>query len=60
MREEKERSNRGVERIRFSLAQGGIANIPPLTSSSNGTSQIGEDQMEIDQENRQEVKIINF
>uniref|UniRef100_A0A1I8BWJ4 SANT domain-containing protein n=1 Tax=Meloidogyne hapla TaxID=6305 RepID=A0A1I8BWJ4_MELHA len=63
MREEKERSNRGVERIRFSLAQGGIANIPPLTSSNNllfgGTqnvTQMGEEQMEIDQdEDKQEM-----
>jgi hypothetical protein len=65
MREEKERSNRSVERIRFSLTQGGIAsstNIPPLSVSSNsligGTqnvTQTGEEQMEIDQEERQEV-----
>ena len=60
MREEKERSNRGVERIRFSLTQGGIANIPPLTSSlfveTQNATQMGEEQMEIDQdEDKQEV-----
>uniref|UniRef100_A0A915NKG6 SANT domain-containing protein n=1 Tax=Meloidogyne floridensis TaxID=298350 RepID=A0A915NKG6_9BILA len=59
MREEKERSNRGVERIRFSLTQGGIANIPPLTSSlfveTQNATQMGEEQMEIDQdEDKQE------
>uniref|UniRef100_A0A915LXU5 SANT domain-containing protein n=1 Tax=Meloidogyne javanica TaxID=6303 RepID=A0A915LXU5_MELJA len=60
MREEKERSNRGVERIRFSLTQGGIANIPPLTSSlfaeTQNVTQMGEEQMEIDQdEDKQET-----
>ncbi|CAK5076867.1 unnamed protein product [Meloidogyne enterolobii] len=60
MREEKERSNRGVERIRFSLTQGGIANIPPLTSSlfaeTQDVSQMGEEKMEIDQdEDKQET-----